>query len=121
MQMSQTSRHDENLLSRAQRKVFCLCCLVAACSLAACWRVRSDHPLEHRARRVVVTCPEELTPRRNEQHAFAAAVCTQHCPKAARAERLAGCFHVRTYFHDDRQRLAPGAEALMACEYSEAQ
>lgn len=96
-----------------------LACVVACCSLAACRLLRSEHPLEARARRVVVACPKELIPSSQLQD-FPSSVCQAHCPAAKRRERLTGCFDVRTS-GEVRQILAPGAQALMACKYVEAQ
>lgn len=94
--------------------------LVACGSLAACGPPHTDHPLEEaRARRVLVACSKDLTAS-SELHDFSPAICQQHCPKASRRERLVGCFDIWVA-RDDLQRMAPGAEALMACEYAEAQ
>jgi len=87
-------------------------------SLAACSAPHAEHPLDARARRVVVACPKELSPS-SERHDFSPAICQQHCPKVSGHERLVGCFHVFTS-SDGLQRIAPGTEALMSCEYAEA-
>jgi hypothetical protein len=92
---------------------------VLGCALAACGPPHADHPLEARARRVVVACPKELTAS-SELHDFSPAICQQHCPKPSSRERLVGCFQVLTS-SDGLQRIAPGAEALTSCEYVEAQ
>lgn len=91
---------------------------VAVCWLVACGPPHVAHPLEARARRVVVACPQDLTAS-SELHEFSPAICQQHCPKASGRERLSGCFDLRTHSTDELQRIAPGAEALMACDYSE--
>jgi hypothetical protein len=93
---------------------------VAFCSLAACGPAHAEHPLEARARRVVVACSKELSVS-SELHDFSPAICQQHCPKATGRERLLGCFRVIATSSDGLQRMAPGAEALMSCEYTEAQ
>jgi hypothetical protein len=84
----------------------------------ACGPPHTDHPLEARARRVVVACPKELTAS-SALHDFSPRICQQHCPQASGRERLAGCYDVFVY-SDDLQAIAPGAEAVMACEYTEA-
>ena len=86
-------------------------------SLAACGPPHAEHPLEGRARRVVVACPKDLSAS-SERHDFAPAICQQHCPKASAHERLVGCFQLLSS-SDAVQRLAPGAQALMSCEYAE--
>lgn len=93
--------------------------VVASCSLAACGPPHAEHPLEARARRLVVACSKELSVS-SERHDFAPAICQKHCPKATGRERLVGCFRVIAASSDGLQRLAPGAEALMSCEYAEA-
>lgn len=94
--------------------------VVACWFLAACGPRHAEHPLEARARRVVVACSKELSVS-SELHDFSPAICQQHCPKATGRERLLGCFEVIATSSDELQRLAPGAEALMSCEYEEAQ
>jgi hypothetical protein len=89
-----------------------------AFAMAACGPPHPDHPLEARARRVVVACSNDLSTS-SELHDFAPAICRQYCPKVSGRERLVGCFRVSTST-DGLQRMAPGAEALMACEYAEA-
>jgi hypothetical protein len=93
--------------------------VAASTAFSACHTRHSQHPLEQRARRVVVACPKELA-ERGDDNALEPEACAKYCPKPATSELRLGCFHVHTYFTDELQRLAPGAEALMACEYREA-
>ena len=90
-----------------------------ACSLAACGSPAPEHPLEGRARRVVVAGPRALAAA-GELHDFPAALCQQYCPEPSVRAQLSGCFQVLAPSSDEQQRIAPGAKSLISCNYAEA-